>query len=271
MFKERFDIMVKGKSTQDQIASYLVKVILGLRDKENIQQAVRLLGCGSAIPNTILVAEIMRSRIKGLYSISEFESKLQQRNNPNDQQQQLQFFNPAIRIKLTMNPTEDEKLMPGFQEPNEVDDDKHIELFDYVMMYIRNLYFWRGGVKDDQRNNRDNQDTRQNNRDIISNRNDRNERRQDNTRKYQNIQESQANPRKSDDWNRDREQFQQSQNQGTLKIRGRMRDNRNDRNINPQRKNYEQKNEDSEIQNREDKFIKRGEVRNRGGLQKSQN
>lgn len=47
-----------------------------------------------------------------------------------------------------MNPTEEEKLMPGFQLQNEVGEDKHIQLFDYVMMYIRNLYFWRGNAKD---------------------------------------------------------------------------------------------------------------------------
>ncbi|CAD8070094.1 unnamed protein product [Paramecium sonneborni] len=292
MLKERFDIMVKGKSTQDQIASYLVQVVLGLRDKENTQQSIRLLGCGQAIHHTILVAEIIRSRIQGLYSISEIESKQSQINNNNDQQQQDQFFNPAIRITLTMNPTEDEKLMPGFQEPNEVKDDKNIELFDYVMMYIRNLYHWRRGVQVDNRDNRynrynrDNRDNRdsRNNRDNRDNRDNKNQRfnnrdikssgdyNKEKIQTFNNNQESHDNIDKSDNWNKNREQFQQTQSQGVLKVRGRMRDNnRNDRNYIPQRRNYEQKNQDQEFQKRDENQIKRGQIRTRGGIQKSQN
>ena len=62
--REKFDIMIKTKASQDQIATYLVKAVLGLRDRENKSESVRLFGSGSAIPNVILVAEIIRARYK---------------------------------------------------------------------------------------------------------------------------------------------------------------------------------------------------------------
>lgn len=46
-----------------------MKVVLGLRDKENVDQSVRLLGSGTAISHVILVAEIIRARIKNVSSI----------------------------------------------------------------------------------------------------------------------------------------------------------------------------------------------------------
>lgn len=41
-----------------------MKAVLGLRDRENKSESVRLFGSGSAIPNVILVAEIIRARYK---------------------------------------------------------------------------------------------------------------------------------------------------------------------------------------------------------------
>ena len=37
---------------------------MGLRDRENKSESIRLSGSGSAIPNVILVAEIIRARLK---------------------------------------------------------------------------------------------------------------------------------------------------------------------------------------------------------------
>ncbi|CAD8153307.1 unnamed protein product [Paramecium pentaurelia] len=266
MQKDPFDIMIKGKSTQDQIASYLVKVVLGLRDKENTQKSVKLLGSGAAIPHAILVAEIIRSRIKGVNSITQFESMEKDIQDQDNKEQSFHLFIPAIRITLTMNPTEEEKLMPGFQIQNEVGDDKNIELFDYVMMYIRNLYYWKGKAKEGKDNDH------RNYKQIKSNQDDKFDRRQENTKNYQQTKQSYANPDKSENWNKDRNQFQQTQNQRNLMTRGNIRSNRNDRDGQPPRvKNqYVEKNQDTKDQQREERVIRQGEVRTRGGSQRTQ-
>ncbi|CAD8186140.1 unnamed protein product [Paramecium octaurelia] len=139
--KDCFDIMIKTKSSQDQIATYLVQAILGLRDRENKSESIRLQGSGSAIPNVILVAEIIRARHKGLSSIVTLEN-IQKEILENGQKSTISI--PAIRIKLTCNPTKEEQEQPGYQAPGDVKDDKKIELYDYIMIYARNLYFWKG-------------------------------------------------------------------------------------------------------------------------------
>ncbi|CAK82986.1 unnamed protein product (macronuclear) [Paramecium tetraurelia] len=139
--KDFFDIMIKTKSSQDQIASYLVQAILGLRDRENKSESIRLSGSGSAIPNVILVAEIIRARHKGLSSIVTLEN-IQKEILENGSKSIISI--PAIRIKLTCNPTKEEQEQPGYQAPGDVKDDKKIELYDYIMIYARNLYFWKG-------------------------------------------------------------------------------------------------------------------------------
>ncbi|CAD8088870.1 unnamed protein product [Paramecium sonneborni] len=103
--REKFDIMIKTKASQDQIASYLVKAVLGLRDRENKSESVRLFGGGSAIPNVILVAEIIRARYKGLSSIVTLEN-MEKEINENGQVNKISI--PAIRIKLTCKPTQEE-------------------------------------------------------------------------------------------------------------------------------------------------------------------
>ncbi|CAD8182313.1 unnamed protein product [Paramecium pentaurelia] len=146
--KDYFDIMIKTKSSQDQIASYLVQAILGLRDRENKNESIRLSGSGSAIPNVILVAEIIRARLKGLSSIVTLEN-VHKEINENGQKSIISI--PAIRIKLTCNPTQEELQQPGYQAPGDVQDDKKIELFDYIMIYAKNLYFLK--QKDGQKQN----------------------------------------------------------------------------------------------------------------------
>ncbi|CAD8158461.1 unnamed protein product [Paramecium octaurelia] len=278
MQKDPFDIKVKGKSTQDQIASYLVKVVLGLRDKENTQKSVKLLGSGSAIPHAILVAEIIRSRIKGVNSITQFESMPKENKEQNDKYQDNQFYIPAIRITLTMTPTEEEKLMPGFQLENEVGEDKHIELFDYVMMYIRNLYFSKGNFQDqkrDNKNNRENQRKEEDgrkNKETKSNYNDNPDRRQDNKYKQQQQRDYQANPDKSGNWNNDRDQFQQKSNYQSLKTRGNVKSQGNDRDVQSSRHyNYnENRGEQTRDTPKPPSTIRQGEIRSRGGQQRAQ-
>ncbi|CAD8079132.1 unnamed protein product [Paramecium primaurelia] len=150
--KDYFDIMIKTKSSQDQIASYLVQAILGLRDRENKSESIRLSGSGSAIPNVILVAEIIRARLKGLSSIVTLEN-VHKEINENGQKSIISI--PAIRIKLTCNPTQEELQQPGYQAPGDVQDDKKIELFDYIMIYAKNLYFfkWKDGQKQNYNSN----------------------------------------------------------------------------------------------------------------------
>jgi pyruvate dehydrogenase complex dehydrogenase (E1) component len=46
-----------------------VKAVLGLRDRENANESVRLFGSGAAIPDVILVTEIIRARYKVRISI----------------------------------------------------------------------------------------------------------------------------------------------------------------------------------------------------------
>lgn len=55
-----------------------------MRDKENEEGVVRLLGSGTAIPHVILVSEIIRSRIKGVSSIVEFESLEKEGRKPDE-------------------------------------------------------------------------------------------------------------------------------------------------------------------------------------------
>lgn len=62
--------MVKSKSSQHEIAAYLVKAVLGLRDRENASESVKLFGSGSAIPVVVLVTEIIRARYKVVNFIS---------------------------------------------------------------------------------------------------------------------------------------------------------------------------------------------------------
>ncbi|CAK85659.1 unnamed protein product (macronuclear) [Paramecium tetraurelia] len=154
--KEKTDIKIKSKSSQDQIAQYLVKAVLFLRDRDNKSESVRLFGAGSAIPNAILVAEIVRARFKGLSSIATFENMQKSIEvNENGQTKKIQIAIPAIRIKLTCNPTQEELNQPGYQEPGEVKDEKKFELFPYVMIYAQNLFFSRENKPKQNKQNRE--------------------------------------------------------------------------------------------------------------------
>ncbi|CAD8184560.1 unnamed protein product [Paramecium pentaurelia] len=152
--RESSDIMIKSKSSQDQIAEYLVKAVLLLRDRENQSESVRLFGCGKAIPNVILVAEIIRARFKGLSSITTLEN-LEQQIEENGVKSKI--YISAIRIKLTCNPSQEELQQPGYQAPGDVKDDKKFELFQYVMIYTKNLFFLRGENRQRQYKNQSQQ------------------------------------------------------------------------------------------------------------------
>ncbi|CAD8087301.1 unnamed protein product [Paramecium primaurelia] len=138
--RENSDIKIKSKASQDQIAQYLVKAVLLLRDRENQSESVRLSGIGSAISNVILVAEIIRARFKGLSSIATLENIEKQIE---DNEVKSKIYIPKITIKLTCNPSQEELQQPGYQAPGDVKDDKKFELFQYVMIYAKNLFFLR--------------------------------------------------------------------------------------------------------------------------------
>ncbi|CAD8183042.1 unnamed protein product [Paramecium octaurelia] len=139
--REKSDIMIQSKSSQDQIAQYLVKAVLFLRDRDNKNESVRLYGAGSAIPNVILVAEIIRARFKGLSSIATFENMKKNIDvKENGETKNIPIVIPAIRIKLTCNPTQEELDQPGYQAPGEVKANGKFDLFSYVMIYAKNLY-----------------------------------------------------------------------------------------------------------------------------------
>ncbi|CAD8092601.1 unnamed protein product [Paramecium sonneborni] len=256
--REKFDIMIKTKSTQDQIASYLVKAVLGLRDRENKSESVRLFGSGSAIPNVILVAEIIRARYKGLSSIVTLENM---ERDKNENGQTIKIIIPAIRIKLTGKPTQEEQELAGYQAPGYVDDSKKVELFEYVMIYAKNLYFWSG--KDRQRQNNNNntsykqpaQQIEKSDRGIQS-KDDLPERGEMKIRGGANIQKKQDDfKRKPDqteyDDKKDRDYREQQRNTNSIRPRP----------YNQSKQNISQK-KDEEIR------TKQGEIRSRGGSRK---
>lgn len=88
------------------MASYLVKAILWLRDVQNTERTIYLSGIGSAIPIVSLITEILRKKLSNLSSVFEFANA----------EDNTQDFCCLFKVKLTFNPTEEDKQKPGYQE-----------------------------------------------------------------------------------------------------------------------------------------------------------
>ncbi|CAD8195947.1 unnamed protein product [Paramecium octaurelia] len=119
--------------SQQIITGYLCQAVLKLRDRNNLQQAIELVGTSNAIPICVLIAEIITTNSPGLSQITYF-----QKDNKTQDQQSSQI---GIRIKLTYQPTESEMREPGFQQ-RKVDPLKQHnwdDLYKFILLYSKDL------------------------------------------------------------------------------------------------------------------------------------
>ncbi|CAD8096183.1 unnamed protein product [Paramecium primaurelia] len=130
-------IQIKGSSRNIdtlELTNYLCQAVLKLRDRNNQQQAIELLGTAGAIPTCILITEIITKNISGLSQITSFEQ-----DNINDDQESPSI---GIKIKLTYNPTEVEMNQPGYQQKSVDQNNKNNnwdDLYQFIMMYSNDL------------------------------------------------------------------------------------------------------------------------------------
>ncbi|KAM3129033.1 hypothetical protein pb186bvf_018877 [Paramecium bursaria] len=130
-------IMIRGSEGApniQQISYYLVQTVLTLRDRQNLSQSVTLRGTGSAITICILIAEIVNKKLSNISQVVEFNSiNYKGKNNKPDQK------STEIRVKLTYQPTEDDKKQPGFQQYDTNLTQGWDKLHDFVGLYVKDL------------------------------------------------------------------------------------------------------------------------------------
>lgn len=101
-------------------------------------ETIKILGLSNAIKKVILIVEVVKSKIEGLYQINEiggFRGKTMKDKTTDTEIFMEDQFVPRIEILLTLiPPSEEEKKLAGYQEPS--DYSKHNEIMLNTKEYI---------------------------------------------------------------------------------------------------------------------------------------